>query len=92
MTSVNRRRYSAEFKTQAIGLVGMGKPVAEVAKDLEISEGVLYAWVRKGAQAAHLGSAGPRAAGEEPQARSPQRTRCAACGAKLPTSNWRTTF
>ena len=75
MTPVNRRRYSAEFKTQAIDLVGVGKPVAEVAKDLEISEGVLYAWVRKGAQAAHRGSAGLRAGGEQPGADEVRRLR-----------------
>lgn len=58
---MSRRRYSAEFKAQAIGLVEHGKPVAEVAQELEISEGVLYAWVRQGAPAGH-------AAGEEPAA------------------------
>lgn len=68
MTPVNRRRYSSEFKAQAISLVEMGKPVGEVAEDLEISEGVLYAWVRKGAPANQLGSAGPRAVGERPGA------------------------
>jgi transposase len=67
MTSVSRRRYSAEFKEQAIGLVNTGKPVAEVAQELEISEGVLYAWVRKGVgslEAAQSGNKGARAAGE----------------------------
>jgi transposase len=48
-----------------VGLVGVGKPVKEVAKDLGLSEGVLYEWVRKGSQAAQLGSAGLRV----PQAR-----------------------
>jgi transposase len=61
----------------------MGKPVAEVAKDLEISEGVLYAWVRKGAQAAHLGSAGPRAAGEAPGADEVRRLRREIANLKL---------
>ena len=46
---MTRRRYTAEFKAQAIALVGAGKPVAEVAQDLEISEGGLYAWVRENA-------------------------------------------
>ena len=66
MTSVTRKRYTAEFKAQAVGLVGIGKPVSEVAKEFEIGEGVLYGWVRKSSQAAHLGSEGPRAAGELP--------------------------
>ena len=51
MTRVTRRRYTAEFKAQAVGLVQVGKSVSEVAHDLEISEGVLYAWVREGAPA-----------------------------------------
>jgi transposase-like protein len=87
MTPVNRRRYSAEFKAQAIGLVEMGKPVSEVAQDLEISEGVLYAWVRKGSPARHSG-----AQGRAPEASGPQRTSAVACAAKSPISNLRTTF
>jgi len=75
MTPKNRRRYSAEFKAQAIGLVELGKPVGEVAQDLEISEGVLYAWVRKGSPATAFGSTGPRAGGEPPGADECRRLR-----------------
>src|SRR5260221_4702411 len=75
MKPVTRRRYPAEFKAQAVGLVGLGKPVSDVARDLEISEGVLYEWVRKGSQAAHLGSEGLRAGGEEPAADEVRRLR-----------------
>lgn len=65
METVTKKRYSAEFKAQAVGLVGTGKPVKDVARDLGISEGVLYEWVRKaGPQPAQLGSAGGRAEGE----------------------------
>jgi len=64
MTTVSRRRYSSEFKAQAVGLVNNGKSVPEVAQDLEISEGVLYAWVRQENGSAQLGSAGPQAVGE----------------------------
>jgi transposase len=66
MNPVTRKRYTAEFKAQAVGLVGLGKPVSDVAQDLGISEGVLYGWVRKDSQAAQLGSGGLRAGGEEP--------------------------
>lgn len=59
MSSVIKRRYSAEFKVQAVRLVGAGQAVKDVARDLGISEGVLYEWVRKGASAAPLGGAGP---------------------------------
>jgi len=75
MTPVTRKRYTAEFKAQAIGLVGVGKPVPDVARDLGISEGVLYAWVRKNSQAAQLGSEGLRAVGEEPAADELRRLR-----------------
>src|SRR5664279_2600050 len=60
MHPVTKKRYTAEFKAQAVGLVGLGKPVSAVAEDLGLSQGVLYAWVRKGSQSADLGSAGPR--------------------------------
>ena len=75
MSAVTRKRYTAEFKAQAIGLVGVGKPVPDVARDLGISEGVLYGWVRKDSQAAQLGSAGRRAVGEEPAADELRRLR-----------------
>jgi transposase len=68
MNSVTRKRYTSEFKTQAVELVGLGKPVPEVAEDLGIGTSILYGWVRKDAQSAQLGSAGLRAAGEEPAA------------------------
>ena len=47
MESVTRKRYTAEFKAQAVELVGLGKPVSEVAEDLEIGTNVLYRWVRQ---------------------------------------------
>jgi transposase len=72
---MTRKRYTAEFKAQAVGLVGLGKPVSDVARDLEISEGVLYGWVRKGSRAAHLGSAGLGAVGEQPAADEVRRLR-----------------
>jgi len=83
MTRMNRRRYTADFKAQAVALVGAGKPVAEVAQDLEISEGGLYAWVREGSQPAQLGSAGLRAGGEEPAADELRRLRREMANLKL---------
>jgi transposase len=65
MTPVTRRRYTAEFKAQAVGLVKHGKPVTEVAQELEISEGVLYVWVRQDSQTAPLGRAGGERSAEE---------------------------
>jgi len=65
MNAVTKKRYTIEFKAQAVGLVGTGKPVKDVARDLGISEGVLYEWVRKGSQSAEIGSEGVRAVGEQ---------------------------
>ena len=75
MNAVTKRRYTAEFKAQAVGLVGSGKPVKDVARDLGISEGVLYEWVRKGSQSAELGSEGLRAVGEQSEADELRRLR-----------------
>ena len=68
MKAVTRKRYTAEFKAQAVALVGLGKPVPEVAAELEIGSGLLYKWIGKGAQPGHLGSGGLRAVGEQPGA------------------------
>ncbi len=68
MKAVTRKRYAAEFKAQAVALVGVGKPVPEVAADLEIGTSILYGWIRKGSQPRHLGSGGLRAVGEQPAA------------------------
>jgi transposase len=83
MTAVNRKRYTAEFKAQAVGLVSMGKSVAEVAQELELSEGVLYAWVRRNPQVTPLASAGLRAAGQEPPADELRRLRREVANLKL---------
>jgi transposase len=75
MPAVTRKRYTAEFKAQAVNLVALGKPVAEVAQDLGIGSSILYGWVRKGGQPAQLGSAGGRAAGEVSEADELRRLR-----------------
>ena len=75
MNTVTRKRYTAEFKAQAVELVGLGKPVPEVAEELEIGTSILYGWVRKDWQPAQLGSKGCRAGGEEPGADELRRLR-----------------
>jgi len=75
MEAVTRKRYTAAFKAQAIELVGLGKPITEVAEELEIGASILYRWVRNGGQPAQLGSAGGRAVGEEPEADELRRLR-----------------
>ena len=47
MTTVTRKRYTPEFKTQAMELVAIGKPVPEVAEELGIGTSLLYKWIGK---------------------------------------------
>ena len=45
MTRKDRKRYSREFKLEAVRLTNeSGKPVTEVARELEISVHQLYRW------------------------------------------------
>lgn len=61
MNQKPRKRYTPEFKAQAVELLVTGKPVEKVAEELCISSSMLYRWK----QDSQGGSAGPRTAGEE---------------------------
>ena len=37
-----RQRYTAEFKAQAVELISTGKPVTQIAQDLNIGSNLLY--------------------------------------------------
>ena len=67
MNLAPRKRYTPEFKAQAVELLHTGKPVSQVAEELCISSNLLYSW-RHSAQGAPLGGAGARAAGERSEA------------------------
>lgn len=75
MKSVTRKRYTSEFKAQAVELVGLGKPVPEVAEDLGLGTSILYGWVRSQRQPAQFGSGGLQAEGEPPAADELRRLR-----------------
>lgn len=75
MNGMTRRRFTAEFKSQAIELVNLGKPVPEVAEDLGIGTSILYRWARKASAPPQLGSGGLRAVGEEAAAHELRRLR-----------------
>ena len=46
MTEVRRRRYTEEFKLEAVRLVReSARPTAQVARELGIGDNVLYRWV-----------------------------------------------
>jgi transposase len=65
MNHMTRRRFTAEFKTQAVELVNHGRAVPEVAEDLGIGASILYRWVRKASSPEQLGSHAKRAVGVE---------------------------
>jgi len=47
-TRRGRRSFTDEFKAEAVGLVqGSGKTVGRIAKDLDLTETALRAWVRR---------------------------------------------
>ena len=77
MRTVIRKRYTAEFKNQAMELARLGKPVSAVAADLGIGANILYRWLHQSADAqpAQLGREGLRAGGEEPAADELRRLR-----------------
>jgi len=58
-----RKHYTPEFKAQAIELIALGKPVAELAEELCVSATLLYAW-KSSSQGTRGGSEGGRAVGE----------------------------
>lgn len=46
--SGNRRRYTAEFKVEAVRLVATsGKPLAQIARELGINEQTLHNWKKQ---------------------------------------------
>ena len=55
MTTVIRKRYTPEFKAQAVELVAIGKPVPEVAEELGIGTSLLYKWIGKNPPPTSLG-------------------------------------
>ena len=62
MNLAPRKRYTPEFKAQAVELLCPGKPVSQVAEGLCISTNLPYSW-RHSAQGAQLGGAGAQTAG-----------------------------
>lgn len=73
-----RRQYSAEFKAAAVDLVrrrrAQGRSVAHVARELEITPGLLWEWVRKLDPAAARHGQGVRVGGSRDQPAAPGET------------------
>lgn len=47
MNVATKRKFSRPFKEQAVQLVQGGKPVGQVAADLEIRSNMLYRWIKQ---------------------------------------------
>ena len=62
-----RKRYTAEFKAQAVELLDTGKPVSQLAEELCISSNLLYSW-RLAAQRGLASSEGTRVLDDRPEA------------------------
>ena len=62
-----RKQYTPEFKAQAIELLALGRPVAELAEELRVSANLLYSW-KGSSQGARIGSVGENAAADDPRA------------------------
>ena len=62
MKKKTRRRYTAEFKAQAVELLQAGRPAAELAHELGIGLDLIYAW-RRNAQGEQLRSEATQAPG-----------------------------
>ena len=56
MNSKTRRQYTEDFKAEAVRLVQeTGQPVAQVARNLDIADHLLYRWRAEQQQAESLG-------------------------------------
>jgi transposase-like protein len=75
MSTVTRKRFSSDFKAQAVEMVRLGKGVPEVAEELGIGTGILYRWTQSQRQPVQLGSADLRAGGEKGEADELRRLR-----------------
>jgi transposase len=74
MNQTSRKRYTPEFKAQAVELLALGRPVSELAEELCVSPNLLYSW-RSSSQGARVGSEGGRAGGENAAADDPRALR-----------------
>jgi len=60
MSEAKRRKYTEEFKTEAVRLVReSGKPLAQAARGLGISANLLYRWRNEEERAESVGSTRP---------------------------------
>lgn len=74
MNQTPRKRYTPEFKAQAVELLAIGRPVAQLAEELCISPNLLYSW-KSSSQRVRVGSEGGRAVGENAAADDPRALR-----------------
>lgn len=60
MAKRKRRKFTAEYKAQVVGLIGSsGKGIGQVAKELDLTETAVRNWVRQAEVDARRDPAGP---------------------------------
>jgi transposase len=68
-----RRNFTAEFKAEAVKMViESSRPVAEVAREIQVNEGTLGSWVNK-YRAEHVGDEPPLTVSERARLRELER-------------------
>lgn len=65
MSVKTKKKYTQEFKDQILALLDLGKPPSEVAREMEISRDLVYAWRKKAAQLPQRGSESAGAVGDQ---------------------------
>jgi transposase len=71
--SERRRKFSPEFKDEAVRMViETSRPVAEVAREIQVNEGTLGSWVAK-YRATHAGDEPPLTVSERARLRELER-------------------
>lgn len=64
--SKKHRKYTEEFKRETVALMeNSDRPIAEISRNLDIHESVLYRWRRKYGQQSPNGSGGEEASRDE---------------------------
>jgi transposase len=65
MTPRKRRKFSAEFKAEAVALCRLGdRSITKVAEDLDLSASIMHDWVRRATTDAVADPQGPLTSGE----------------------------
>ena len=85
MPVTSRKQYTAEFKSQILELVELGRSVSDLSEEFGVSSGLIHAWRRKAKPSGQpqLGSGAAGAVGDQGVADELQRLRRQVADLKL---------